>query len=122
VNSNAARDKILIKGLRASCILGVPKEERKAPQEIRIDLELFMDFRKPSQSDRIGDAIDYEKVCRTVTELVEGTRFHLIEALAESVAGLVLKEFSADAVMVRIFKPKIIKNAETVGVEIHRRR
>jgi len=122
VTSPSFPDKILIRGLKIRCILGVAEEERKAPQEICLDLEIFTDFQRPARSDRIEDALDYETLCRRVTEHVEGTSFHLLEALAEVVADLILQNEAVQAVTVKIFKPKILKNADAVGVEIHRKR
>ena len=113
-------DKILIYQLEVSCILGVTDEERKSPQKILIDLELITDHSKAAKSDDIQDAIDYDRVCK-VTRFVEESQFHLLEALAESISELIFKEFSLNELKLKILKPKIIKNAKEVGVEIWRK-
>jgi len=61
------------------------------------------------------------EACR---QIVESTRFNLIEALAEAIAHEVLAEFPADEVVVRVRKPEVRLGGEvrTVGVEISRRR
>ena len=114
-------DKILIHQLEVSCILGVTDEERKSPQKILIDLELITDHSKAAKSDDIQDAIDYDRVCKVVTRFVEESQFHLLEALAESVSELIFKEFPLNELKLKILKPKIIKNAKEVGVEIWRK-
>jgi dihydroneopterin aldolase len=115
-------DKILIHRLKVNCILGVTEGERRSPQEIWIDLELLADTRNAARSDRLEDAVDYQKVCERVAEHLKDSKFHLVEALAESTARLILKEFPIEELIVRIFKPQILKNTEKVGVEIHRRK
>ena len=114
-------DRILIKDLRARCIIGVAPEERQEKQEVLISLALSVDTRKPGRSDRFEDAVDYRALKKQVMELVEASQFYLIEALAERVAELCLEQAGVEAVRVTIEKPSALRFARTVGVEIRRR-
>ena len=60
----------------------------------------------------------------TCRQIVESTRFDLIEALAEAIAHELLAEFAVDEVTVRIRKPEVQLGGtfRAVGVEIRRRR
>lgn len=118
---NSFRDKIIIRQLRAECILGVTAEERSSAQTVFIDLKLYTDISKPAETDQIIDAIDYDQVCKVVTKFVEESSFHLLEALAEGIVQCLFQKFSVYEIKLKVFKPNIIKNAERVGVEIHRK-
>ncbi len=110
--------KIIIKGLKTNCIIGVKPEERLKPQQILVDLKLYLDLSKASASDAIGDTVDYEAISRDVIEFIEKSRFKLLEKLAFETAKLVKKKYKVEQVKVRIKKPSAIKDARYAGVEI----
>ena len=115
-------DRILIQDLQASCIIGVNEDERHRKQNIMINLALSTDLRKAGVSDRFEDTVDYRAVKKAVLALVEGSRFFLIEALAEAIAVVCLENEAVSAVMVRVDKPGALRFARTVAVEIERTR
>jgi len=112
-------DKVLIKGLRCSAHVGVLAAERRRRQKILIDLELGLDLRKAGRNDRVEETVDYAAVAREAKKLVEGRPFVLVEAMAESVAGLILKRFRAKGVTVRIRKFSV-PGTRSVGVAVTR--
>ena len=63
------------------------------PQPFEVDVELALDLAAgrpvPTTSRR---RIDYGRVFETCRQIVESTRFHLIEALAEAIAHELLAE------------------------------
>ncbi|MEX2599975.1 MAG: dihydroneopterin aldolase [Dehalococcoidia bacterium] len=118
-------DTIFIRQARFDCHLGVTPKERSEPQEVFVDISLEMDTSVAGKSDRIGDTINYTDVWQRVRDCIEPTEFRLVEALAESIAQVVLSGFPRlDGVCVRVTKPRALasKNAEGAGVEICRRR
>jgi len=116
---SARTDRILIKGLRCSAHVGVPESERRRRQRVLLDLELALDLRKAGRSDRVKHTVDYAAVAREVKKLMEGRPFILVEAMAELVAGLILKRFRVKGVTVRIRKFSV-SGTKSVGVEIVR--
>ena len=114
-------DAVLIKGLVCRAHVGVPAPERRKRQKVLLDLELGLDLRKAGQSDRVDQTVDYAAVAREVKGLVEGRPFVLVEAMAESVAGLVLGRFPIKEVTVRVRKFSV-PGTRSVGVEIQRGR
>ena len=84
-------DRILISDLRARCILGVDEEERREKQEVVINLALSTDLRKAGSSDRFEETVDYRALKKRIVSMVEGSQYHLVEALAEAVAGICLE-------------------------------
>jgi dihydroneopterin aldolase len=74
-------------------------------------------------SDDLSRALDYAAVAAAVRAAVEASSHRLIEAVAEQVAALVLRDFSvAQAITVRVTKTGVVPDAQAVGVAITRRR
>src|SRR5713101_3434909 len=87
-------DKILIAGIDCVAALGVTPEERTMKQRLSIDVEIATETARPAQSDSLKDALDYSKVATLVMDVCRGRDFHLIETVAELLAGRILAEFS----------------------------
>jgi dihydroneopterin aldolase/D-erythro-7,8-dihydroneopterin triphosphate epimerase len=68
-----------------------------------------------------GDTIDY-RLSKQILRVAENSRFHLIEALAQSIADECLKQSRIEQVKVVVEKPGALRFARTVGVEIARSR
>lgn len=114
-------DRIVVRDLELRAIIGINDWERLHPQDIRVDLVLFVDTRRAASSDSIEDSLDYRALTKAVIELVEGSSYRLVEALAEAIARLAVERFAAAAVRVRLEKPGALRHAASVGVEIERR-
>ena len=116
-------DTVFVHGLEVYCIIGLQPWERQVMQRVRIDLTLETDCRPAGAADDASRALDYRAVSKRVLQLVEGSSFQLVEALAERIAAAILAEFPrAMALRVRLGKPGAVRYAESVGVEIERRR
>lgn len=115
-------DKIILSRLEMEGILGTRPQERLTRQKIWIDLELFISLHPAGKTDQLNKTVDYEKVCEAVREFVDHSSFHLAEALAEALAERILGEFPIEGILIRIFKPDAIPQAEKVGVEIYRKK
>ncbi len=115
-------DRIRIRDLRLTCIVGINEDERTVPQEILVNITIFADLSTPCSSDRIGDTIDYKAVKNEVIRMVEASSYFLIEKLAEEIARICLSEEAAKRVVVSIDKPHALSRAKSVSVEIARER
>ncbi len=116
-------DRVFVRGLELYCVIGLQEWERQVKQKVRIDLVMESDCRPAAGSDDPGHALDYRAVSKRVQELVDGSSFKLVEALAERIANAVLGEFPRTAsVTVRVAKPGAVRFADEVGVEISRTR
>ena len=113
-------DRIVIRDLAVSGVVGINDWERRYPQDILVNLEITVDTRAAAASDSIDDCLNYRSLTKAVIELVRGSSYHLVEALAAAIARLVVEEFGAEAVRVRLEKPGALRHAESVGVEIER--
>ena len=113
-------DRILISDLSLRCILGGSEDERREKQDVLINIALLSDLRNAGRSDRLEDSVDYRALKKEIVRTVEGSCFHLVEALAEAIAGLCLTYAGVQRVQVRVEKPAALRFARSVGVEITR--
>lgn len=113
-------DIIYLHGLKIDTVIGMFPWERNIKQQILIDLDLAVDLTKVVVSDHIADTLDYDALAKRLTEFVGNSRFHLIEALAEQIAALIMAEFQVKWLKLRLTKPGAIPNASEVGVLIER--
>ena len=116
-------DRVFVEGLELYCVIGLQDWERQVMQKVRIDLAMTSECAAAGSTDDPALALDYRGVSKRVQQIVEGSSFKLVEALAETIASAILHEFPrADSVTVRVAKPGAVRFAEQVGVEIIRTR
>ena len=115
-------DKIVIRDLAARCILGVSDEERLEKQEVVLTVVLHADLRRAAEADAFGETVDYRTIKKRILAFVEGSTFHLLEALAEAVARVCLECPGVAQVDVSIDKPGALRFARSVAVEVSRRK
>ncbi len=113
-------DTIFISELKVKTKLGVPEWERMTPQTIILDIEIGYDLSKAGKSDAIADTIDYGAVVARIRDTLSEHSFQLVEALAEHVCQLILKEFKAESVKIKVAKPAILPGLKALGVVIER--
>jgi dihydroneopterin aldolase len=114
-------DKVFIRGLTLLATIGVYEWEKPIKQRLVLDLTMGWDNRPAAASDNIHLALDYASVSEAVEALVCGEPHELVETVAEKVAALILENFKAPWVQVRVSKPGAVAAADCVGVEIERR-
>lgn len=118
----APADCIYVRDLAVRCIVGIYPEERRAKQDIVLNLTLEGDFRKAATTDDIADAVDYKRLKKLVIEHVERSRYQLIETLAQAVADICLSDPGVRRVTVTVDKPGALRFARSVAVELTRAR
>ncbi|MBI2966041.1 MAG: dihydroneopterin aldolase [Chloroflexi bacterium] len=113
-------DRIQIIGLRLNCVIGLNEWERLVQQEVVIDITVHADTRRAGVTDEVAETVNYRTVNKKVIEHVTGSQYKLVEALAENVARLCLAEPGVRRVDVSVRKPRAVRHADSVGVEITR--
>jgi FolB domain-containing protein len=115
-------DKVIIKNLLARGIIGVHDWERSRPQNILINITMFTDTRHAAQTDSLDDCINYSTMSKRVLAHAESVNRLTVEALANDLALICLEEKGVERVIVSVEKPGAVRFAESVGVEIERKR
>jgi D-erythro-7,8-dihydroneopterin triphosphate epimerase len=115
-------DRIYIKDMLVRCVIGVSDAERREKQDVVINVTLHADLGRAGKTDDIADSVDYRAVKKRILRLVEASRFNLVEALAEAIAGTCLEDECVLQADVLVEKPGALRFARSVGVEVSRSR
>jgi len=117
-------DTIFIEAIEFYGYHGLFDEEQAVGHRYVVDVELGTNTRRSGQSDDLNDTIDYAAVARRVVAIGTSEKHRLIEAIAERLATVILDEFDAESVRIRLKKvsPPFNIIARSVGVEILRDR
>lgn len=113
-------DIIYLNDLRIETVIGVFDWERRIKQTVILDLELGYDIRRAGQTDDLADTLDYGKVAERTRAFVENSQYQLVEALAENLAQLLLREFSLPWLRLKINKQGAVPGVNGIGVIIER--
>jgi dihydroneopterin aldolase len=113
-------DRVFIEDLRIETVIGIYDWEREIRQTVSLDLEMAFDNRRAAASDRIEDTLDYKAVAKRLIAFVEGSRFELVETLAERCAEIILDEFRTPWLRLKLSKPGAVRGSRAVGVVIER--
>ena len=113
-------DKVFIKGLEVEGIIGIFQWEREVRQLISVDIEMDFDNQKAAKSDSIDHALNYKLVGKRVSSLIKNSKFKLVEAMAEKISSIILKEFPVSKVKVSLSKPGAMRGSKSVGITIVR--
>jgi FolB domain-containing protein len=115
-------ERILITDLKAFAVIGVRGRERKHRQRIVINLSLECDLEEAARADDLSKTVDYSWLAERVLVEVKGSRFYLLEALADSIAGICLEHPLVKRVEVSVAKPGALSRAKAACIEMVRER
>lgn len=115
-------DKTFIKDLLVRGIIGIRDWEREKPQDILINITAFSDISRAAQTDDIAYCVDYSALAKKIQFHAETAARLTVEALANDLAEICLKENGVTKTIVRVEKPGAVRFAKSVGVEIERSR
>ncbi len=113
-------DIIFLHEIKIDLTIGIYEWERKLPQTVRLDIDIGLSDSAAGNSDKVADTIDYGDVIERIEASLVDKQFALVEALAEHIAKLILKEFKTPWVKVAVTKLGLIKNVKHLGVVIER--
>jgi len=113
---------IEVLGITAVGRHGVLAEEQTRGQPFEVDLRLGVDLSAAAASDRLEDTVDYGLLTEAVARIVELESYHLLERLADRIAGVCisLEGVRTVEVSVRKLRPPIPVQVSSVGVTIQR--
>ncbi|MBT2332636.1 dihydroneopterin aldolase [Variovorax paradoxus] len=113
-------DLIFIEGFSGQTVIGIHDSELHHPQPLLIDVHAGVPRARACDTDRIGDTIDYGVVRERLVRLMAEHRLQLLEAFAETIADILIDEFGASWVRVKVVKPRKFDDVQAVGVQIER--
>jgi dihydroneopterin aldolase len=116
---NPFSDRIHIKELEVSTHIGVPEEERAAPQRLTVSISFWPYHGARDLADKIESTINYSAVAEETKHFVRTQSFNLIETLADRLAAHLLKTFPIQKVTVEVRK-FALKEAKYVSASVTR--
>lgn len=101
---------------------GYHEAEKELGQRFEVDVDMWVDIEVPAETDKLSDAVNYEKVYEMVEGIVQEDHFSLLEALATDIANSLFEEFELAGVTIRVRKPAVpyCPNLEYVEIEVSR--
>ncbi len=112
---------VFVRDLVLSARVGVHQHERVASQRVRINLDLTVAEAGPVNDD-LDRVVCYGELVTGIRAVVGTGHVNLVETLAERIAARCLEDRRALVARVRVEKLDVYPEAESVGVEIERRR
>ncbi len=113
-------DTLFLHDFSLQIVIGIYAWERKVPQTVKLDIEIGLPHSRAALSDNIADSINYAEVAERIRTTTRNHEFHLVEALAEHIANLILKDFGAPWVKICVTKPNVVRSIKQIGVCIER--
>jgi dihydroneopterin aldolase len=113
-------DLIFVEGLQGQTVIGIDHGELHDPQPLVIDVVAGLPRARACDTDRIVDTIHYGHVRERILRLMREHKLQLLESFAEAIASILLDEFGAAWVRVKVVKPRKFDDVAAVGVQIER--
>ena len=114
--------KVVIKNLILNIFIGIHDFEKKKKQKVRFNIEVETNPNtKPSNKD-FSTIVDYETLVNKIKELVKKQHHELLEELAENIFRIIFQNKLVKKANVKLEKLQIIKESESVGVDITKNR
>ncbi len=111
---------IRVKDLSLRTFIGFKPHEKKYKQDVIIQLEVEVDTSMVESNDdyETEGFYDYRNMSKTVTKLVEESRYDLLEALTRRVLDEIMSNPLVRRARVEIEKPHALRYSRTVSVEM----
>lgn len=112
---------VFVRDLVAEARIGVWDHEKGRGQRVRINVDLEVEDAR-NHADRLDRVVCYNRVVEGIRAILRAEHINLAETLAERIAAICLADHRVQTARVRVEKLDVIAEAESVGVEIERRR
>lgn len=108
-------DAIHLTGIRGYGYTGALPEEQVLGQWFEVDLTLWLDLSAAGCSDRLEDTLDYRRAIATVQQLIQTSKFALLERLATAIAeALLAQEISPGSPPIQQVQVRLTKLAAPI--------
>jgi len=113
--------RIFIRDYRLQVSIGIHDFEKKAPQTVVVNIDLWLVPFDKAHGDRIANVLNYDTVHDAIKALAESRHFNLQETLVDAILDLCLAQPGVVEARVSTEKPDVYKDCR-VGYEATRRR
>ena len=116
------KKKVLIKDLILDLRLGYYEFEKDSKQKVKFNVDVEYLSKKTINDKDIKSIINYGKVVKLISKLVNKKHYNFLETLAEDVFDELFKDTRIDKIDIQIEKLEILKECSSVGIKISKKR
>ena len=114
--------KVSIKNLILKISVGLHDFEKIEKQRVRFSIDISTDSNiKPNNND-LSSIVNYEDTIKKITYITEKKHHELLEDLAENIFDIIFESKIVKKINLKLEKLDIIKNTESVGIEVSKSR
>ena len=113
---------VFVKNYLTRARIGVWDHEKTDDQTIRVNIDLSVQESRTPMPDELDHVVCYDLLVQNVEAILSEGHVGLVETLAEKIAAKALEDERVIAARIRLEKLNAIEGAESVGIEIERRR
>ncbi len=101
---------------------GASAAEKETGRRFEVDCEIAFDADKAVSTDSLENTINYTDVYRIIEDLMENSRYNLVETLAEKIADKIFSSFAIERLKLKVRKrnPPVPGNIDAFEVETER--
>tara|TARA_Y100000996_G_scaffold242138_1_gene190497 strand:- start:19 stop:417 length:399 start_codon:yes stop_codon:yes gene_type:complete len=114
--------KVSVKNLILKISIGLHDFEKKKKQRVRFNIDIITDSNIKPDNNNLLSIVNYEDTINKITSLTKSEHHELLEDLAENIFDIIFKSKIVKKVSLKLEKLDIIKNTESVGIEVSKRR
>ena len=116
------KKKIIIKDLLLNIIIGYYSVEKVKKQNIKFNIELDYTNQKISNDKDIKSIVDYGRIIKVIKNLTKNKHYNFLESLADDLFDELYNDERINKIKLKIEKLDAIKETDSVGIEITKKR
>ena len=114
--------KVNIKNLILNISVGLHDFEKKEKQRVRFNIDISTDSNIKPENTNLSSIVNYEDTIKKITDITKTKHHELLEDLAENIFDIIFKSKIVKKVKLKLEKLDIIKDTESVGIEVSKKR
>lgn len=121
-NADQALRHVFVNNLRLPAEIGIHPHEQNVKQPVIISVDLTVTEEAAPIGDQIESVLCYEGIVKIAKRVIGQGHINLVETMAEQIASACLGDPRVQSARIRVEKPDAFAEADSVGVEIERKR
>ena len=114
--------KVSIKNLILKISVGLHHFEKEKTQRVRFNIDISTNPNIKPNNNNLSSIVNYEDTINKITDITKKKHHELLEDLAENIFDIIFKSKIVKKVSLKLEKLDIIKNTESVGIEVTKSR
>ena len=114
--------KVNIKNLILNISVGLHDFEKKEKQRVRFNIDISTDSNIKPDNTNLSSIVNYENTINKISDITKTKHHELLEDLAENIFDIIFKSKIVKKVKLKLEKLDIIKETESVGIEVSKKR